>query len=160
MTSRKGMTKHKSPMELTPQYAARGWPVLPLYSIHDGHCSCADGPNCAHPGEHPQTPNGIYGASTDSALITVWRTQWPDANIGIATGSVSGIFVLDVDGDIGKASLRALDAQHGPLPKTVTVKTGKGPVRRRPRSQPGRASRRRDRRAGRRRLCGGRWQRP
>jgi hypothetical protein len=33
MTSQKGMTQHKSPMELALQYAARGWPVLPLYSI-------------------------------------------------------------------------------------------------------------------------------
>jgi putative DNA primase/helicase len=31
-----------------------------------------------------------------------------------------------VDGDVGKASLKELQAEHGHLPKTVTVKTGKG----------------------------------
>ena len=49
-----------------------------------------------------------------------------DANIGIATGSSSGIFVVDVDGRSGRASLEALRQKHGPLPKTVTVKTGRG----------------------------------
>jgi putative DNA primase/helicase len=40
--------------------------------------------------------------------------------------TTSGIFVLDVDGDVGKASLKTLQAKHGHLPKTVTVKTGRG----------------------------------
>ena len=49
-----------------------------------------------------------------------------NANIGVATGRRSGILVLDVDGKVGKASLEKLQAEHGRLPKTVTVKTGKG----------------------------------
>jgi Bifunctional DNA primase/polymerase, N-terminal len=43
-------------------------------------------------------------------------------NVGIVTGAISGIFVLDVDGAEGLDSLTAF----GPLPKTPTVKTGKG----------------------------------
>ena len=41
-------------------------------------------------------------------------------------GRRSGIFVLDVDGNVGNASLEALQDKHGRIPKTVTVKTGKG----------------------------------
>jgi putative DNA primase/helicase len=98
--------------------------VLPLYTIKDGKCTCANGDSCTHKGKHPRTPNGVKDATTDRDRIQEWT--WSDANIGIATGRSSGIFVLDVDGDGGKASLEALQAEHGRLPKTVTVKTGKG----------------------------------
>ena len=53
----------------------------------------------------------------------------PDCNIGIATGAVSGFFVLDVDnkdGKDGEASLRELEAKHGLLPTTIEVITGEG----------------------------------
>ena len=43
-------------------------------------------------------------------------------NIGIVAGPVSGIVVLDVDGEEGDATLKEL----GQLPPTPTVKTGKG----------------------------------
>ena len=108
------------------RYARRGWPVLPLYAVNDGRCECAAGQSCAHPGKHPRTLNGVKDAITDLRIIKAWWKKWPDANIGIATGQTSGIFVLDVDGNLGKTSLAELQAEHGRLPKTVTVKTGKG----------------------------------
>ena len=92
----------------------------------DGHCSCDAGTNCKHPGKHPRTSNGVKDATTDRKTIKAWWNRWPDANIGIATGRVSDIFVLDIDGDVGKTSLKELKAKHGRLPKTVTVKTGRG----------------------------------
>jgi hypothetical protein len=33
----------------------------------------------------------------DSEEIKHWFDQWPDANIGVVTGAISGIVVLDVD---------------------------------------------------------------
>jgi putative DNA primase/helicase len=45
--------------------------------------------------------------------------------LGSPPGGASGIFVVDVDGETGRASLKELEAQYGPLPKTLTVKTGK-----------------------------------
>ncbi len=41
--------------------------------------------------------------------LEVWWGQWPEANIGCATGRVSNLVVLDADGVEGFASLRALD---------------------------------------------------
>ena len=108
------------------RHAQRGWPVLPLHTAKDGQCSCAAGQSCAHPGKHPRTRNGVKDATTDRTIIKAWWNRWPDANIGIATGRTSGIFVLDVDGNAGKASLKELQAEHGRLKKTVTVQTGKG----------------------------------
>lgn len=40
--------------------------------------------------------------------IDVWWDRWPEANIGLATGKVSGLVVLDADGPPGLASLKSL----------------------------------------------------
>lgn len=50
----------------------------------------------------------------------------PRCNVGVATGSASGVWVLDEDGAEGAASMAALEAQHGALPETVEQRTGNG----------------------------------
>lgn len=47
-------------------------------------------------------------------------------NVGIVTGQVSGLFVLDIDGADGEATLRGLEERHSTLPRTAATKTGKG----------------------------------
>jgi hypothetical protein len=49
--------------------------------------------------------------------------MWPDSNIAVVTGAKSGFWVLDVDDE---DALNDLERQHGPLPATVTVRTGRG----------------------------------
>ena len=100
--------------------------MLPLHGAENGNCACARGEACPHPGKHPRTLHGVKDATTDRKQIKAWWEKWPKANVGIVTGISSGIFALDVDGAAGKASLKELQAEHGRLPKTVTVKTGKG----------------------------------
>ena len=51
-----------------------------------------------------------------------WK-EAPEANIGIVTGAISGITVVDVDGDEGVESLSKAGIQ---LPETYTVKTPNG----------------------------------
>lgn len=52
--------------------------------------------------------------------IEAWFKKWPDANIAIITGSISGIFVVDGDGEIGSRWISEN------LPKTsVYAKTGR-----------------------------------
>ena len=108
------------------KYAKLGLDVIPLHAIADGHCSCGSGVDCQRSGKHPRTSNGVKDATTGRRTIKAWWNRWPEANIGIATGRSSGIFVIDIDGDVGKASLERLQAEQGRLPKTVTVRTGKG----------------------------------
>lgn len=48
------------------------------------------------------------------------------ANVGIATGAVSGLVVLDVDGEEGMRSLRHLIEAHGLIDRTATVRTARG----------------------------------
>lgn len=97
----------------------------PLHSPTAHGCSCGRA-ECESPGKHPRTAHGLKDASRDPATICAWWRRWPDANIGILTGSESGILVLDVDGKQGEESLIEL-ARHGcPLPDTLTVRTGGG----------------------------------
>jgi Bifunctional DNA primase/polymerase, N-terminal len=101
---------HDSPnLSAALAYAADGWAVLPLIPR----------------AKEPAIAGGFRNATTNPATV---RRHWrvPDRNIGIATGMLSGLWVLDVDGDDGASSLRELEAQHGKLPPTWISSTGRG----------------------------------
>src|SRR5262245_50703619 len=107
-------------------YARRDWPVIPLYTVQSGQCSCGRA-GCAHTGKHPRTRNGLKDATTLERPIRAWWEQSPDANVGIVTGWKSGLLVLDVDPRHGgDESLLELERQHGSLPHTIEVLTGGG----------------------------------
>lgn len=74
----------------------------------------------------PATKNGFLDATLDRAVVEEWWAQWPDGNIGIATGSKAGFWVLDIDGEQGAATLAALVEKHGPLPETPEQTTARG----------------------------------
>jgi putative DNA primase/helicase len=98
-------------LEAALHYAAQGISVFPL-RVKDKR---------PLPGSH-----GCSDASTDQSTIRKWWMENPNANIGIATGAQSGIFVLDVDGDEGFKSLLGLEAENGALPATPVSETGRG----------------------------------
>jgi len=80
-------------------------------------------------GKIPLTSNGYKDASSDSATVEKLFTAHPKANIGLVTGKVSGIFVLDIDikNNAGGAdSLSELEKINGPLPTTVESLTWSG----------------------------------
>ena len=63
----------------------------------------------------------------DVPEIAEWFQRWPDANIAVVTGIVSGIVVLDLDPRHGaQESLEQLQGLHGTLPETVEAHTGGG----------------------------------
>jgi hypothetical protein len=70
-----------------------------------------------------RTVGGYKCATRDPALIEFWWGRQPEANIGLATGSISGVWVFDVDGDAGRLALAKLEEQHGQLPETAEVIT-------------------------------------
>jgi hypothetical protein len=93
-------------------YAARGWSVIAMQ------------PRGKRPilawREFQQHPASI-------GTIARWFERWPDANVGIVTGRVSGIVVVDVDARHGGPdSVAQAEAALGPLPPTVEAATGGG----------------------------------
>lgn len=113
-------------------YAQRlNWKVFPLHHIENGRCSC-EKTDCKNPGKHPRwkkglIENGLKAATSEEKRIRLFWALWPNANIGIATGSASGFWVLDVDTkDDGPASLEELTTAYGELPETVEAVTGSG----------------------------------
>lgn len=117
-------------------YAERGWRVFPLHWIReDGLCSCGfKGGRCSREtpggwGKHPLAdlaPHGFKDATADPQQVERWWSRYPNANIGIATGAVSGLVVLDVDPPEGGDQLARIEAYHGPIPPTLTARSGKG----------------------------------
>lgn len=62
-----------------------------------------------------------------AAEVARWFGRWPEANVGVVTGAVSGLVVVDVDERHGGLqSLSTLELAHGPLPFTVEAETGGG----------------------------------
>ncbi|HEX7735625.1 MAG TPA: bifunctional DNA primase/polymerase, partial [Ktedonobacteraceae bacterium] len=105
------------------EYAGFGWRVLPLHSIHSGDCSCGR-ENCSSMGKHPRVKNGVKEATSEREQITRWWTQWPGANIGLASGG--GVYVIDIDCSKG-GSVESLAELGVPgLEWTFTVRTGSG----------------------------------
>lgn len=119
-------------LDLNPRAAASalaglGLAVFPLHSVDDvGGCTC--GADCGrNAGKHPRTRRGFHDASVGLEQIEAWWRQWPDANIGVATGATSGVWVLDVDPDKGgHQSLVELELDFGKLGPTWCVETGGG----------------------------------
>ena len=81
----------------------------------------------------PLTANGFKDATTDPAKIDEWWTVHPDANVGIATGDMSGgLAVIDMDVDKEKdkdgyhAFMRWCDENFLILPDSWLSITGRG----------------------------------
>lgn len=89
-------------------YARRGWRVVPLN------------------GKVPLVKEWTVAASIDIDTISAWFQEFPEANIGIATGEQSGVFVLDVDGEQGEATIKDMESTFGKLPETYEVETSRG----------------------------------
>ncbi len=75
--------------------------------------------------------HGCHDASADPEKVAAWWREYPRANIGLATGKVNGLVVIDVDrghadGVDGEETLKDLEEKLGPLPHTVEALTPNG----------------------------------
>jgi hypothetical protein len=106
-------------------YAERGLRVHPLWWVDPktGVCACKARGECRSPGKHPLT-RWASEATCDEATIRAWWKKRPLAGIGLVTGT--GFVVVDLDGELGEASWRALEAVHGAVGVTVEAITGRG----------------------------------
>ncbi|MEW9527691.1 bifunctional DNA primase/polymerase [Microbispora sp. NPDC049125] len=111
---------HRVPRKVTSvlEYAQLGWPSCPgAHPLEEGGraCSC-DRVGCPDPGRHPLSPAWQMQSTTDSAQLTRWWEQEPDANVILPTGRVFDVF--DVPAAAGMPALAAMDAagfETGPV---------------------------------------------
>ena len=84
-------------------YARKGYPVFP----------------CSENTKIPfKNTNGSKDATTDLDKITEWWSKFPNANIAMLTGSISGLYVVDIDVPASELMPR--------LPQTWTARTRNG----------------------------------
>lgn len=79
----------------------------------------------------PLTPHGCKDAKKEVGPIKAWWKKWPDSGIGIATGSISKLIVIDEDIDEDKGidgchEIMMWERDNGSLPETVSAITGRG----------------------------------
>lgn len=92
-------------------YAQRGWPVLPIK------------PRSKVPVGN-LVPHGARDATTDPRVIRSWWDKLPAANVGIATGIAFD--ALDLDGELGQATINNAIPPDAPTLSGPTVQTGGG----------------------------------
>lgn len=73
---------------------------------------------------------GVDWKELQSRLSTLhelesWRSMFANG-VGIITGAVSNCVVIDVDGPEGEALLKKFEKENGPLPETLTARSGSG----------------------------------
>lgn len=112
-------------------YARRNIPVFPCREVttYGPDLDERTGKPKEHKAKSPYTRHGCHDATTDVKQVAKWWQQYPGAAIGLRTGADSGLFVVDVDvkhGAPGLETWAALQAQHGPAPKTRTARTASG----------------------------------
>lgn len=107
-------------------YLARGFSVVPLHNIEDGHCTCRRGPECKSPGKHVRLTSWAKyqrDRATESEVREWWR-RWPQANVGVIMGRVSGVFAIDCDSPDKEAYVVGV---CGGVPDTETHYAKRGP---------------------------------
>lgn len=89
-------------------YLAHGWSVIPVKPLD----------------KRPLVKWEPYQAERATvAEVEHWLAVWPDCNLGLVTGAISGVVALDIDGAAGVQSLR----DHGRTPPaTLLQKTPHG----------------------------------
>jgi hypothetical protein len=105
-------TEQQISIEAARHYLARGWSVLPLRAGEKRPLIRWEHLQHQRPSEED---------------INEWFRRWPKANVGIVTGEISNLIVLDVDPKHGgDTSLERLENKFRPISETVEAVTGGG----------------------------------
>jgi hypothetical protein len=95
--------------EMAEPYIRLKWPVFPT-TVE----------------KRPLVSAGYKSATVDHRIIEDWSRRFPGCNLAIATGRISGIMVVDVDGPEGERSLQTLAEEGVIIDSPLQSRTGRG----------------------------------
>ena len=111
------------------RYLAHEWSIFPVCSPLPGGRRCAE----HEPGKHEPEDTGKtplvkwapYQTEPPSADdVRRWWSRWPNANIGLVTGSLSGVAIVDLDSDQAAREAERLGYLPGPWARTGRIGCG------------------------------------
>jgi hypothetical protein len=106
------MKTYSSPLDAALLYASFKWSVIPIR------------PRDKRPMIKWQQYQKRLATEKE---IREWYQHWPEANVAIVTGSLSGLVVVDIDPrHDGEQSMELWEKQYAALPETVEAKSGGG----------------------------------
>lgn len=111
-------------LDIALKYLKLGWSVIPVHALVKGHCTCGRA-QCSTPGKHPRVRWTDYATRlpTRRELRAWFDEDTGGSNIGLVTGNVSNLIVVDCDGPDGaKTARKALHLPRG----TLVAQTGGG----------------------------------
>ena len=108
-------TRPETLSEWASYYVGQGLPLFPIWPRK----------------KNPVPDHGYKEWTRDAESVKEYWDKNPTCNIGMPTGSVSGIVVIDIDVDEerdedGQRTLYAWEKEHGELAETLTAITGRG----------------------------------
>jgi hypothetical protein len=95
---------HSHPLENALLLGKYNVKTIPLYRVVDGVCNCHKGIRCESPGKHPVWKRFYEKATSDPQELMKLYTD-NVYNVGIPTGEVNGLVILDFDGEEGMRTL-------------------------------------------------------
>jgi hypothetical protein len=108
-------------------YLANEWSVFPVCTPIVGRADrCIQGHHgqskCKNPGKEPLVKWGRYQDQLATREeVSQWWSRWPAANIGMATGELSDVVVVDLDGELAVAEATRRGYDPGPWVRTGRV---------------------------------------
>lgn len=130
LTPNAAEVKSKTNVEYAVDYAKLGFSVVPVVQgtkvppkgetwKNRRFFSASECPDEEWKGNHP---DAVWGRATE-AVIRAWWKEYPTAGIGILTGLISGIDVVDLD---GPGARERLEAEAGvQVPDSISQTTGR-----------------------------------
>src|SRR5437867_1886891 len=98
--------------EAIHEYMGRGWSIIPIRTGDKRPLVRWEEFQHRHPSE---------------TEARGWFREWPEAGIGVVTGVISGLVLVDIDARHGgDDALKQLEREHGPVPATLECRTGGG----------------------------------
>jgi hypothetical protein len=114
-------------LEAALTYLRVGWCVIPLCAADHVGVGREHGRRCKNPGKCPLISGWTsFTAPPTADQIRGWWRQWPNCNLGIVLGRVSGLIGIDVDGPAGELAWTTAVRAGVMPPPTASFTTSAG----------------------------------